>query len=147
MRPFRLLIGDHQGTTIRTWNGSSFDGCLADVPSDTPGIWASSGLGDAPIEAARRARFATLVSPNPTPEQQDCFHADRHGADGAAWVRMDRVDARSVSLTTVTLTADSVSLATSAISEAGACEPASSHKLAILGVQRVPPRKTPGRRL
>lgn len=97
MAPFTLVACDAQATRIVAWTGRD----LLNLPADV--VRCSSGLGDARVDAARRQAWAELTTPQITAAQQDAWHCNRGGDDGAAWVLMRRPGARTVSRTIVTV--------------------------------------------
>ena len=74
-----------------------------------PVMHTSSGLGDALVVGPRLRLFETIVnSDHPTARQQDVFHYHAWPGKGELSVRMNRPDARTVSITTIALTKQSV---------------------------------------
>ena len=71
--------------------------------ADAPALcWVSSGLGDDVVEA-RMPLFDEMVRPAPSPESQDAFHRHQWAGRSEQSVLMCRSDARTVSITTVSV--------------------------------------------
>ncbi|MAY73384.1 MAG: hypothetical protein CMJ31_01420 [Phycisphaerae bacterium] len=101
--PFRLVAVSPEGEVAAL---TSFGGERSSVDQPgTPAVWASSGLGDSVVED-RIPLFEGLVGANPTAGSQDAFHAHRWPGRGAASVLMSRRDARTVSVTSVSVERD-----------------------------------------
>ncbi len=109
--PFRLVVCD--GVTIVVAVGEADALRVERLPLLGPTMFTSSGLGDALVEPSRRALFAAWFDGDAAhwESKQDAFH--RHPGDpggGELAVCMARDDARTVSLTAVEVTADTVAL-------------------------------------
>lgn len=108
--PFRLivltrnqwghLVGDAR--RVRVWQGG-WDG--------RPLLWTSSGLGDRLVHGPRRRLFRQWREQGPwSPQRQDAFHAHRWPDHPERSVLMDRGLARTVSVTSVTVTPHRVTM-------------------------------------
>lgn len=104
--PFRLLIASLGGAVAMEHRG---DGRLITgrITLNTPAMFTSSGLGDARVAGPRRELFEAMLSP-PSARAQDRFHRHRWPERPHLSVCMSRSDARTVSYTTIELTANRV---------------------------------------
>lgn len=103
-RPFRVLAAGHGLAAIVSAGPDDFHEVC--VRLDTPLLLTSSSLGDALVDAPRRALFAAMMN---TPAAdwlaaQRRFHAHRWPAIPELSVVMSRHDARTVSRTTCEMT-------------------------------------------
>jgi hypothetical protein len=102
LAPFRLLTADSESVRVASWNRESLE--QARYPL-VPMCMASSGLGDERV-LPRLALFDHWMERfGPTPEAQDAFHAHAWPDRPEISVMMSRADARTVSVTTVAMTA------------------------------------------
>ncbi|NBC10693.1 MAG: hypothetical protein GVY24_03030 [Planctomycetes bacterium] len=108
--PFRLVASDGERWFEAVSEAQRVT--LRDQPLDRPVMFTSSGLGDAVVEGPRRELFEGWFGDDAGawPAQQETFHRHRWEDRPALSVCMSRDDARSVSLTVVTVTAGGVSL-------------------------------------
>ncbi len=128
--PFRLVAADAQGGML-TIGDLRWDGQCGDLTWHRSGpiAFVSSGLGDEVVEP-RLGVFESMVAADPSVESQDRFHRhgrDEHSASGrlAGWwpgrwsesVCMSRVGARTVSITSVEVVGDRVTVTTEPIEE------------------------------
>lgn len=124
--PFRLVACDAQGGVLRIGD-LRWDGLCADLSWHRPApiAFVSSGLGDMVVEP-RLGVFESMVVAGPSVESQDRFHRhgwDEHSASGlwrgrwAESVCMSRVGARTVSITSVEVVGDRVTMTTEPIEE------------------------------
>lgn len=96
---FRLVIADLEGVALLAWDRDSLG---IDEFEREPVCVVSSGLGDHVVEP-RLPLFDDMVRDDPTIETQDAYHAHRWPDRTEQSVRMERADARTVSVTSVTL--------------------------------------------
>ena len=103
--PFRLVIiqmGDHRAAprvADAFWNGRGLELTRARA---LPACFVSSGLGDSRV-TPRFQVFDSIVRPLPIPESQDAFHRHAWPDRPEISVCMSRADARTVSITAVTV--------------------------------------------
>jgi uncharacterized protein with NRDE domain len=103
--PFRLVAIDRSTVASLRYDGSSTmtDSALI----DTPVMFTSSGLGDALVEAPRRALFEQMMWAIESPASaQDAFHRHRWANRPHLSVNMIRPGARTVSRTVVEIEDD-----------------------------------------
>lgn len=106
--PFRLLIltRDDEGCFVS--NGGRLHR-EAGAGGRRTVMRTSSGLGDSLVAGPRSTLFQSIVcTQSPTPAQQDCFHHHAWPDHGELSVVMSRADARTVSITTVTVSEQGV---------------------------------------
>ncbi len=99
-RPFRLLCADPSGVTECRWERGSL---ALSPPALYPACFSSHGMGD---DTARHRLhlFRRWFGDRPvTPGEQDGFHRHRWASRPEISVRMSRADARTVSITSVTV--------------------------------------------
>jgi len=105
--PFTAFAVESDAGRVRVvlaeWDG--MDLVLIRDPEDIfePLVVASSGLGDDTVQC-RLPLFTEMVRSDPSPENQDAFHAHRWDEAPERSVLMSRRDARTTSLTTVEVT-------------------------------------------
>lgn len=119
--PFHLLLLDRHGRTAG-WDWDGRDARRRDVPP--LGMMTTSSVDAARVAATREARFRRIVD-----AQADLrhFHVDADEPASADSVRMSRADARTVSLTEVTVRADYLAMTLAARDgDAGFAGPTSS---------------------
>ncbi|TVR40976.1 MAG: hypothetical protein EA402_13375 [Planctomycetota bacterium] len=100
--PWSLVLIDANGQQSWRWNGSQL------VPHPLPDPWCSSGLGDHLVDGPRRALWHSMAAHHGGMDasSQDRWHHSRDGNDPSAWVLMARDDARTVSITTIEVSAE-----------------------------------------
>jgi hypothetical protein len=103
--PFRLLIVGAAGHAEFVSDGRRIVRRDAGVRSPLPLLLTSSGLGDAIAEPPRRALFESLLATGSSPDRQDEFHRHSWPERRHLSVCMSRDGARTVSYTTVEITA------------------------------------------
>lgn len=103
--PHRLIAVGRVGAACRVFE-CRWDGLEATVDDRTgpAACFASSGLGDEKVQV-RLPLFEEMVAPDPTPDAQDRYHRHRWDDRPELSVLMSRRDARTVSLTGVTVRA------------------------------------------
>jgi hypothetical protein len=117
--PFRLLIVGRRGTPrVFTWNGRRLTSRA--LPAGA-GFLTSSSWNSRRVIAARQARFRRFLRsrPSPTGTDLEALHTETTDPRGTAWaICMARDDARTVSRTTVVVTADGPRMTYRAIAQA-----------------------------
>ncbi len=73
-------------------------------------MFTCSTLGNKVVQQSRKNLYDAMLRKSPTPAKQDAFHAHQWPSQPHLSVCMERDDARTVSLTVVTMMADSVSM-------------------------------------
>jgi len=109
--PFCVVLVDRTAAGIVMSDGSSLFVEALDL--GRPRMLTSSGLGDDVVEAPRRRLFERLVSrrhPRLWSTAQDRFHAHQWPSRADISVQMERLDARTVSRTTIIATSRLTSL-------------------------------------
>lgn len=106
--PFRLLLATTDRYALLSSSRDQVK-TLESGPLDRPIMLTSSGLGDDLVQAHRCQLFGQLLAAASTPDHlarqaQDRFHRTAHPDDPSLGVLMHRHDARTVSITTLTLT-------------------------------------------
>ncbi|HTL30343.1 MAG TPA: NRDE family protein [Tepidisphaeraceae bacterium] len=105
-QPFRLIIID-PSSVFEVISNSDRIKSFEHIHDLRPLMFTSSGLGDALVEGPRRALFGDLFGDGAaSAARQDVFHDHRWKDMPHLSVRMSRVDARTVSITTIDLTED-----------------------------------------
>lgn len=133
MAPFRLVVIDRRAVIEVTSDGQVLTRRDLGAPRK-PVMFTSSGLGDARVEGPRRTLFARLMRLGPADASaQDAFHRHRWPRRPHLSVRMARTEARTVSLTTVTVTTGEAVMSYHRHGPLGA---ASRHVLALTGPKR-----------
>jgi hypothetical protein len=99
-KPSRLWCGAPTLTELR-WNGGTLEVLDEHAP---PACFVSSGLGDSRV-LPRLELFRDLVGARGGPAEQDAFHAHRWDGREDISVLMCRADARTVSITSVSVDA------------------------------------------
>ena len=108
--PFRLIVLQPMAGAVFTSDGAALT--LTSFDPSRPRMLTSSSLGDRLVETPRTELFERLVVRHvggPL-EGQSCFHAHRWPSSGAISVTMERLDARTVSRTSVRVTSRDVAL-------------------------------------
>ena len=107
---FRLVVVQPMVAAIFASDGASLN--VQSVDPSTPLMLTSSSLGDHRVEKPRRELFERLVvrHKGSVLDGQVRFHAHRWRARGAISVAMERLDARTVSCTTISVTSAGVEL-------------------------------------
>jgi len=104
--PFRLVAADATRVAVAA---SDTEQLVVETAAwgDRPLMWTSSGLGDHRVEPPRRALFDAWFgeAADRWPDEQDAFHRHRWAQRPELSVCMARSDARTVSLTSVMVTA------------------------------------------
>lgn len=109
MAPFRLLAID--GDCLTTWRWDCRRITSAIDRLSAPRLFGSSSLGDDLVEGPRQRLFATLLESDPDPwRAQDRLHLHAWPDRRHLSVNMSRPDARTVSRTTVVITASRVEM-------------------------------------
>jgi hypothetical protein len=124
--PFELVVTD--GTEVGIVSSDGVGLRLALSPLESPQLFTSSGLGDALVEAPRRALFERMVvrAPGSALEGQRRFHRHRWRRRPHVSVCMSRIDAATVSRTCVDVTPRGWRLIYDALDGASACRVTSS---------------------
>jgi len=107
--PFLLLSITATERAEARWDGTCFE--IAREAFDTPWMRTTSSLGDARVARPRAALFDQWFATRPiAPEVQDAFHRHVWEHQPELSVRMSRPDACTVSITTVRLGSNGVSM-------------------------------------
>jgi len=105
LAPFTLVAVDLTALRVFAWNGRH----LHEVPGSP--VQCSSGVGDERVAPVRLAAWHACTETGVSPNTQDAWHDSQIGTDSAAWVRMIRSGAHTVSRTVIEVNAEQVHLA------------------------------------
>jgi len=105
--PFQLVAIQGRAVSVVTWDGTLE--ATENLVMTAPRLFTSSSFGDTPVEPPRRQLFAASVinAPDSWLEGQWRFHRHRWQDRPEVSVRMQRPDARTVSRSTIDVTAAS----------------------------------------
>ena len=108
--PFRLVVVQPMTATVFASDGASLT--AQSINPSKPCVLTSSSLGDRRVEKPRAELFERLVvrHKGDVLDGQERFHAHRWRARGAISVTMERLDARTVSRTTISVTSRGIDL-------------------------------------
>ena len=108
--PFRLVVVQPMAATVFASDGASLT--VQSVDLSRPCMLTSSSLGDGLVEKPRTDLFERLVARHEGDalDGQARFHAHRWPSRGAMSVTMERLDARTVSRTTISVTSRGIEL-------------------------------------
>jgi hypothetical protein len=106
--PFQLVALQGRSVSTLIWNGDGALQTTEGVPMTQPLLFTSSSLGDTPVEPPRRRLFVASVinAPDSWLEGQRRFHRHQWSDRPDISVCMERSGARTVSRSTIDVTAD-----------------------------------------
>jgi hypothetical protein len=106
--PFQLVALQGRAVSALIWDGNGALETTWGIPMTQPLLFTSSSLGDAPVEPPRRRLFVASVinAPDSWLEGQRRFHRHQWRERPDVSVCMERSGARTVSRSTIDVTAD-----------------------------------------